>query len=82
MNSSELEQRIRKSQNLKTILKKGTDIQTLANDITILTLSRKATPDELNLYRNYMEKNGLSLEETAYDIMWMQLNSNEFLYNH
>ena len=82
MNSSELEQRIRKSQNLKTILKKGTDLQTLAHEITILTLSRKATPDELNLYRNYMEKNGLSLEETAYDIMWMQLNSNEFLYNH
>ena len=54
----------------------------LANSITLMTLSRKASEDEMTLYRNYMENNSLTLEDMAYDIMWMQLNSNEFLYNH
>ena len=82
MNSSELEQRIRKSPSLKMIFKSNPDMENLAHSITLLTLSRKASPNELELYRNYMEKNSLTLEELAYDIMWMQLNSNEFLYNH
>lgn len=82
MNSSELEQRIRKSPSLKYIFKGNPDLKKLANSITLLTLSRKAAENEVELYRNHMESNNLSLEELAYDIMWMQLNSNEFLYNH
>jgi hypothetical protein len=82
MNSSELEQRIRKSPNLKMIFKSNPDMEMLANSITLMTLSRKASEDEMTLYRNYMESNSMTLEELAYDIMWMQLNSNEFLYNH
>jgi hypothetical protein len=82
MNSSELEQRIRKSPNLKMIFKSNPDMEMLANSITLMTLSRKASEDEMTLYRNYMENNSLTLEDMAYDIMWMQLNSNEFLYNH
>ena len=82
MNSSELEQRIRKSPKVKQICKSYQDVGKLANSLTLLTLSRKATQKEKELYRDYMENNGLSLEELAYDIMWMQINSNEFLYNH
>ena len=33
-------------------------------------------------YKEYMEKNGLSLRDLALDMVWMQINSNEFLYNH
>jgi hypothetical protein len=29
-----------------------------------------------------MDSSNLTIDELAYDIMWMQLNSNEFLYNH
>ena len=82
MNSSELEQRIRKSPSLKMIFKSNPDLEKLSHAITLLTLSRKATDDEIALYRSYMEKNEMALEELAYDIMWMQMNSNEFLYNH
>lgn len=82
MNSSELEQRIRKGQSLKNILKNEPDPEKLANEITLLTLSRKATAKEIELYRNHMENSSLTIQELAYDIMWMQLNSNEFLYNH
>ena len=82
MNSSVLERRIRKSQILQQDYLKSGDIEHLANIITLRTLSRRATPEEIQLYKNYMEQSKLPLLEVAIDIVWMQLNSNEFLYNH
>ena len=82
MNSSELEQRIRKSAVLQKISMQSSDVAQLADAITLQVLSRRATPQEVTLYENYMKQNNLSLTELAVDIMWMQLNSNEFLYNH
>lgn len=82
MNSSELEGRIRKSQILQRIYVNSANIEQLADSITLLVLSRRATADEVAMYSDYMAKNELPLMEVAIDIMWMQLNSNEFLYNH
>ena len=82
MNSSELEQRIRKSHVLQQIFIRSKSIPELANDITLLVLSRRATAKEIALYENHMKQNNLPLMELAVDIMWMQLNSHEFLYNH
>ena len=82
MNSSELEGRIRKSQILQRIYVNSANIEQLADSITLLVLSRRATADEVAMYSDYMVKNELPLMEVAIDIMWMQLNSNEFLYNH
>jgi hypothetical protein len=82
MNSSELEQRIRKSRVLQQIYIKSKGVSELANEITLLVLSRRATPQEILLYENHQKQNSLPLMELAVDIMWMQLNSNEFLYNH
>lgn len=82
MNSSALESRIRKSQVLQRIYLQSTDIEQLAQRITLLVLSRRATTDEVALYSQYMAQNNLPLMEAAIDIMWMQINSNEFLYNH
>ena len=82
MNSSALESRIRKSQVLQRIYLQSADIEQLAQRITLLVLSRRATTDEVALYSQYMAQNNLPLMEAAIDIMWMQINSNEFLYNH
>ena len=82
MNSSALESRIRKSQVLQRIYLQSADIEQLAQRITLLVLSRRATKDEVALYSQYMAQNNLPLMEAAIDIMWMQINSNEFLYNH
>ena len=82
MNSSELESRIRRSQILQRIYVNSANIEQLADSITLLVLSRRATADEVAMYSDYMAKNELPLMEVAIDIMWMQLNSNEFLYNH
>ena len=82
MNSSVLEKKIRKSPVLKQICEKYTSVEQVANYITLRVLSRRATSKEIDIYREYMEQNKLPLNELAYDIMWTQINSNEFLYNH
>ena len=82
MNSSVLERRIRRSPVLRRICEQNTELWPLANAITLRVLSRRATPQEVEMYKEYMEKNKLTLQELAYDLMWMQINSNEFLYNH
>lgn len=82
MYSSELEKNIRNGYVLKNICKKNNSVSQIADAITLLTLSRKATQDEKELYSRHMEQYSLSLTELAFDIMWTQLNSNEFLYNH
>ena len=82
MNSSVLEKRIRKSPVVKQICEKSTSVEQVANYITMRVLSRRATSKEIELYTEYMKQNQLPLNELAYDIMWTQINSNEFLYNH
>ena len=82
MNSSVLENRIRKSQVLQNLYLNTGTLPALADAITLRVLSRRATPQEIELYTRYMQENKISLMETAIDIMWMQMNSNEFLYNH
>ena len=82
MNSSALEKRIRKSSALRRILESATNVSQLANAITLRVLSRRATPEEVAMYKEYMQQHDLSLQELAYDLVWMQINSNEFLYNH
>ena len=82
MNSSELEKSIRKSPVLKKICEQSTSVPPLADAITLRVLSRKATQHEIELYKEHMQQNELTLKELAFDIMWMQINSNEFLYNH
>ena len=82
MNSSVLEQRIRRSGAIKKICEQNLTVEQLADAITLRVLSRRATAREKSNYKDYMEKNGLSLRDLALDMVWMQINSNEFLYNH
>ena len=82
MNSSQLERRIRKSSALQKLYLNNTNIESIANAITLRVLSRRATPQEVALYKEYAEQSGLPLDEVAIDIVWAQINSNEFLYNH
>lgn len=82
MNSSVLEQRIRKSGVVKKICEQNPTLEQLTDAITLRVLSRRATDSEKRLYKEYMEQNGLSLRDLALDMVWVQINSNEFLYNH
>ena len=82
MNSSDLEQRMRKSQTIKWVCEHCESVKQLADAITLRVLSRRATPEEVELYKEYQKQNRLSMRELAIDMLWMQFNSNEFLYNH
>ncbi len=82
MNSSVLERRIRRSQNVQNIYLESGTLEGVANGVTLLVLSRRATTEEIAMYKEYMEKNRLALMDMAVDMVWMQINSNEFLYNH
>lgn len=82
MNSRELEERIRKSPVLNELSKQHPNIPALCRAITLMTLSRFPTQQEIDVYREYAKTNKLSLRNLATDILWTQLNSIEFLYNH
>ena len=82
MNSSVLERRIRKSHILQQDYLNNGSLEQLADAITLRVLSRRATAEEIALYKKHMEQNNLPLLEVAIDMIWMQINSNEFLYNH
>lgn len=82
MNSSDLENRIQKSQVLNALSKRQGGLENLCNSITLMTLSRFPSKEEVQLFKTYAEKNNLSARELASDILWTQINSAEFLYNH
>ena len=67
---------------LQNLYAQSANVEQLADKITLLTLSRRATDTEKAMYKEYMEQNNLPMMEVAVDIVWMQINSNEFLYNH
>ncbi len=82
MNARELEERIRKSPVLNELSKQHQNIPALCRAITLMTLSRFPTKQEIEIYREYAKTNKLSLRNLATEIVWTQINSIEFLYNH
>jgi hypothetical protein len=82
LNSSELEQKIRKSPRLKLIVESTKTIDELCNELLYMVLSRKSTSNELQLFKTYSKKNKLTRRDLASDLLWMFVNSSEFLYQH
>jgi len=82
MNSSELENKIRKSPVLNELYKKQQTADDICKAITLTVLSRYPTAAELQLYKSYIFKNKLTNKQLCYDLTWLELNSTEFLYNH
>lgn len=80
LNSSELEQKIRRSPRLKQIVESSKTIEDICNELMYITLSRKATATEQQLFADYAVKNKKNRRDLASDILWMLLNSSEFLY--
>ncbi len=82
MNSSELEDKIRKSAILNRICKENPDIESVVKQLTLLTLSRFPTSQELDIFKKQAAQNKMSVRSLASDILWTQMNSFEFLYNY
>jgi len=81
-NSVDLEGKIRRSEKLNQIYAQNKDVESICNAITLMTLSRYASKDEIILFKTYAEKNKLAMRDLATDILWTCINSTEFLYNH
>lgn len=82
MNSSELENRNLKSPVLNEICLGKPGIAGICKTITLSALSRFPSKNELQLFKTYAEKNKITPRQLASDILWTQINSTEFLFNH
>jgi len=82
MNSSELENKIRKSQVLSELIKNQPTVNDICKAVTLTVLSRYPTEPEMQLFTSFASQNKLTTKQLCYDLVWLQLNSSEFLYNH
>ena len=82
MNTSSLEQKIRKSPRINTIAQNAATIPALCDELSLLTFSRKATKEEIRIFTDYMQANKLNKRNLANEILWVFINSSEFLYQH
>jgi hypothetical protein len=82
MNSSELESKIRKSPVLNDLIKNQPTVNDICKAVTLTVLSRYPTEPEMQLFTSFANQNKLTTKQLCYDLVWMQLNSSEFLYNH
>ncbi|MDO9633724.1 MAG: DUF1553 domain-containing protein [Paludibacter sp.] len=80
MNSSELEERIRKSEILNKICSEKKELKGICTEITLMTLARYPSAEEIALFQQYAKTNKLSLRNLASDILWTQINSSEFIF--
>jgi len=82
MNTSSLEQKIRKSTRISNIAQNAGTVAALCHELSLLALSRKATQKEIELFREYAQSNNLNKRNLATEIIWVYINSSEFLYQH
>lgn len=81
-NSVELEAKIRKSERVNEICAQNKDAESICKAISLMTVSRYPTKEELTLFKAYGEENKMKMRDLASTILWTYINSTEFLYNH
>ena len=80
MNSNDLERKIRNSPTIRAMIKGVKLRNELVEKIFLHTLQRYPTVKERQLFMGYAKQHQLSIAEMAYDLCWVLLNSNEFLF--
>ncbi|MFR9560338.1 MAG: DUF1553 domain-containing protein, partial [Rikenellaceae bacterium] len=80
MNSSALESQIRRSQLAVSMKNKKLTPQAITDKVMLNTLARRATAQEVAMFEEYAKQSGVSFEQIIPDIIWVAINSNEFLY--
>ncbi len=80
MNSSELESSIKKSPLFKEISNVNLPLEEAINMAALEILSRRATQEEIDLFTQDFSRRQLKRPTAAADLIWIMVNSNEFLY--
>ncbi len=80
MNSSELEGRIKRSPLVKSLMPESVSDEEMIQRAMIAVLSRPATEAEVKIFTENFAKRKLKRGAAVADVIWVLMNSNEFLY--
>jgi len=66
---------------VEELLKAKKPAEAILEELYLVTLSRPPRADEIAKAKEWLAK-APSTKEWAYDVLWVRLNSREFLFNH
>lgn len=81
LNSSHIQRKIQQSPVLQALAAKGRP-QEVVNAVYLTVLSRPPTEDEWKTLTDYSASSGIRGREALMDLVWVLINSDEFLYRH
>jgi hypothetical protein len=81
LNSSHIRRKIEEGPKIRELLQSSRAPRDVVNDVYLTLLSRPATPEELEVLRDYA-KSGRTGGRPMIDLVWALINSAEFLYRH
>ena len=82
LNSSHIQQKIQRSQNLQVLARAKTSPREVVNNFYLTILSRYPTDDEIKTALSYSRSGTIAEGATAVDLAWALFNNEEFLYRH
>jgi len=82
LNSSHIQQKIQRSQNLQALARAKTSPREVVNNFYLTILSRYPTDDEIKTALSYSRYGTIAEGATAVDLAWALFNNEEFLYRH
>ncbi|MFB3895351.1 MAG: DUF1553 domain-containing protein [bacterium] len=83
LNANELQRKIEQSRRLRRIYDNNRKNQAnLIRMVYITVLSRFPTPAEIEIANTYFSTQGISQKQAADDLVWVLINTKEFLYRH
>lgn len=83
LNSSHIQRKIENSPRFRELVRsRGRNPRLLVETIYLTVLSRFPMDEELTIAQAYLKTEGLSLNQSASDLIWALINTKEFLYRH
>ncbi len=83
LNSSHIQDMIQKSPKLRLMLRLSKNRNNrLINIMYMNLMSRSPTNDEIDIAKEYLQKDGINKKQAATDLAWALINTKEFLYRH
>jgi hypothetical protein len=82
LNSSHIQRKLEQSKKLQNLIQSKSNPTQVVHGLYLMILSRFATEEEVKTVLGYSQSAGVSARETALDLAWALINSDEFLYRH
>jgi hypothetical protein len=82
LNSSHIQRKLEQSKKLQNLIQSKSNPTQVVHGLYLMILSRFATEGEVKTVLEYSQSAGVSARDTALDLAWALINSDEFLYRH